>query len=137
MTIEIFLSFWQKVSPRLAFPGTQAGDDASYAEWEGKDCYGNNCKFQGMRKLDLKHGVVRTISSTGAWIRQWPPASLFLTPLSFLPPTPGLRTALQAVEGCGGAVEDDAFEDPAELHGVAVVAYGHPLEQGEQLVEDV
>ena len=33
MTIEIFKAFWQKVSPDLSFPGMQAGDDASYAEW--------------------------------------------------------------------------------------------------------
>ena len=62
MTIQIFLSFWQKVSPHLEFPLTQAGDDASYnSEWEGKD-FLEDCKFQGMRKADdQKHGIVRTI----------------------------------------------------------------------------
>ena len=38
----------------------QAGDDASYHEWtEG------NYKYYGMRKLDLKHGIVRTIYGDG------------------------------------------------------------------------
>ena len=58
MTVEIFKFFWQKVSPDLAFPGMQAGDDASYAEWEDEDGY----KCQGMRKPGgAKHGIVRTI----------------------------------------------------------------------------
>ena len=58
MTFEIFLAFWQKVSAHLEFPGTQAGEDASYSEWtEG------NHKFYGMRKVGggQKHGIVRTI----------------------------------------------------------------------------
>ena len=40
----------------------QAGDDASWNEWEGKDS-----KFQGMRKADAtKHGIVRTIVPGGS-----------------------------------------------------------------------
>ena len=54
MTIQIFLSFWQKVGPPLTF---MAGDEASYNEWED-----GNCKYQGMRKAGAaKHGIVRTI----------------------------------------------------------------------------
>ena len=44
MTIEMFKTFWQKASPHLEFPSTQAGDEASYAEWEGKDFFGNDYK---------------------------------------------------------------------------------------------
>ena len=63
MIIEIFKAFWQKVSPDLEFPLTQAGDAASYAEWE--DSY---CKYQGTRKPDggQKHGIVRTIFNDGS-----------------------------------------------------------------------
>ena len=63
MTIQIFLSFWQKVGLDLEFPEMQAGDAASYTEWE--DEYGYKC--QGMRKPDggQKHGIVRTIGSWG------------------------------------------------------------------------
>ena len=57
MTIKIFKAFWQKVSPDLEFPWTQAGDQASYTEWEDSD--GGKC--YGTRKLGLKHGIVRTI----------------------------------------------------------------------------
>ena len=69
MTFEIFFAFWQKVGPDLEFPGTQAGDDASYVEWT--DEY-NGCKFQGMRKPDggQKHGIVRTISNDGDFIEE-------------------------------------------------------------------
>ena len=62
MTIEIFTAYWQKVSADLAFPLTQAGDEASYAEWEDE----NGWKIQGMRKPD---GIVRTIRPDG-WIRE-------------------------------------------------------------------
>ena len=70
MTIEMFKAFWQRVSPDLEFPGTQAGEEASHAEWEGKDSDGDDCKFQGMRKPDggQKHGIVRTIDSDYGWI---------------------------------------------------------------------
>ena len=59
MTIEIFKAFWQRVSPDLEFPLTQAGDEASHAAWT--DEYGSEC--QGMRKPGdgQKHGIVRTI----------------------------------------------------------------------------
>ena len=59
MTIEMFKAFWQRVGPHLPFPGTQAGDDASYAEWTDWD--GN--KYQGTRKPGdgQKHGIVRSI----------------------------------------------------------------------------
>ena len=62
MTIEMFKTFWQKVSPDLEFPWTQAGDEASYAEWMD-----GNTKYQGMRKPDggQKHGIVRTIDRDG------------------------------------------------------------------------
>ena len=61
MTIEMFKAFWQRVGPHLPFPGTQAGDDASYAEWtEG------SWKYQGTRNAaGQKHGVVRTIPNGG------------------------------------------------------------------------
>ena len=56
MTIEIFKEFWQKVSPESL--AIEAGDKASYNEWEDED--GN--KNQGMRKADTaRHGIVRTI----------------------------------------------------------------------------
>ena len=61
LTVGIFFAFWQKVSPDLAFPVKQAGDDASYTEWtEGrKKCY-------GMRKVGgAKYGIFRTIWSNG------------------------------------------------------------------------
>ena len=62
MTIEIFKAFWQRVSPDLEFPLTQAGVDASPAEWT-KGIY----KFQGTRKSDnAKHGIVRTFSDDGS-----------------------------------------------------------------------
>ena len=61
LTIEMFKTFWQKVSPDLEFPWTQAGDEASYAEWTAK-MYGRDCKFQGARKPGAaKHGIVRNI----------------------------------------------------------------------------
>ena len=41
MTIEMFKAYWQKVSPDLEFPWTQAGDEAPYAEWMDK--YGDKC----------------------------------------------------------------------------------------------
>ena len=68
MTIEIFKAFWQRVSPDLEFPLTQAGDEASHAAWT--DEYGN--EFQGMRKPggDQKHGIVRTIDSDGDFIQE-------------------------------------------------------------------
>ena len=67
MTIEIFLSFWQEVGADLEFPGTQAGEDASYVEWQ--DVYGKN---YGMRKPggDQKHGIVRAISNDGRFIQE-------------------------------------------------------------------
>ena len=58
MTIEIFLAFWQKVSPDLT---VEAGDEASYIEWE--DVNGKN---YGTRKPgDAKHGIIRTINRYG------------------------------------------------------------------------
>ena len=59
MTIEMFKAFWQRVSPDLEFPGTQAGDEGSHAEWTNE--YGEKC--YGTRKLGggQKHGIVRTI----------------------------------------------------------------------------
>ena len=55
MTIEILKAFWQKVSPHLTI---EAGDEASYNEWEDK--YGH--KNQGMRMPDgARHGIVRMI----------------------------------------------------------------------------
>ena len=63
MTIEIFKAFWQKVSPDLEFPGMQAGEEASYVEWQDSD----GDKFQGMRKAGAaKHGIVRSISKYGS-----------------------------------------------------------------------
>ena len=61
MAVRIFNAFWQNVSPKLAFPGSQAGDDASYAEWaEG------SWKHYGMRKAGgAKHGIVRSIYYDG------------------------------------------------------------------------
>ena len=65
MTIEIFKAFWQRVSPDLEFPWTQAGDDASHVEW-GNDYY----KFQGTRMPGgAKQGIVRAIKP-GSWIRE-------------------------------------------------------------------
>ena len=67
MTIEIFKAFWQKVGPHLEFPLTQAGDDASYAEWEDEDGF----KYQGMRKADgAMHGIVRTFYSSDGCIEE-------------------------------------------------------------------
>ena len=37
MTVEMFKAFWQQTSPYLEFPLTQAGGNASYAEWEDID----------------------------------------------------------------------------------------------------
>ena len=66
LTFEIFLSFWQKVSLDLTFPGMQAGDEASYVEWtesDGQKCY-------GMRKPDgARHGIFRMIAP-GQFIRE-------------------------------------------------------------------
>ena len=66
LTFKIFLSFWQKVSPDLEFPGTQAGDEGSHAEWTNE--YGEKC--YGTRKLGggQKHGIVRTIANDGSFI---------------------------------------------------------------------
>ena len=70
MTIEMFKAYWQKVSPdllSLSFPGTKAGDEASYTEWSDEG--GNKC--YGMREPDgAKHGIVRTIYVDGDWIRE-------------------------------------------------------------------
>ena len=33
LTVENFLAFWQKLRPDLSFPGTKAGEEASYVEW--------------------------------------------------------------------------------------------------------
>ena len=67
MTIEIFKAFWQKVSPHLEFPLTQAGDEASPAAWT--DEYG--IKYQGMRNAGgAKQGVVRAIDSDGYFIEE-------------------------------------------------------------------
>ena len=49
----------------MPFPGTKAGDEASYATWEDSDGW----KYFGMRELGLKHGIVRTISNDG-WIKE-------------------------------------------------------------------
>ena len=58
LTVDIFFAFWQKVSPDLAFPVKQAGDEASYNKWtEG------SMKYYGTRKLGQKHGIVRTIAA--------------------------------------------------------------------------
>ena len=67
MTIEMFKAFWQRVSPDLEFPGTQAGEEASHAEWTNE--YGEKC--YGTRKLGggQKHGIVRTIRPDG-WIKE-------------------------------------------------------------------
>ena len=66
LTIEIFKAFWQKVSPDSLSLTIEAGDEASYNEWEDED--GN--KNQGMRKPDnARHGIVRTIRP-GRWISE-------------------------------------------------------------------
>ena len=60
MTFEIFLSFWQKVSPDLTIESFwhEAGEEASYSEWTEDNGY----KCYGMRNADgQKHGIVRTI----------------------------------------------------------------------------
>ena len=63
LTFEIFFAFWQKVSPHLTI---EAGDEASNIEWEGKDSYGNDCKFQGTRNAGgAKQGIVRTTNRHG------------------------------------------------------------------------
>ena len=65
MSVDIFFAFWQKVTPELEFPGTQAGDEVSYAEWT-KGRY----KYQGTRNAGgQKHGIVRTIEP-GDWIEE-------------------------------------------------------------------
>ena len=65
MSFETFLTFWKKVSPDLNLPGSQAGDDISYAEWT-ESIY---CKYQGMQKPGgAKHGIVREIG--GHWITE-------------------------------------------------------------------
>ena len=64
MTVGKFIAFWQQVSPHSSFPGTEAGDDVSYHEWEDKNgvkCYGS-MKFEAAVFNFLKHGIVRTIS---------------------------------------------------------------------------
>ena len=44
MTVEMFFTFWLRVSADLEFPGLRAGEDEqffpSYTEWEGKNDYG-------------------------------------------------------------------------------------------------
>ena len=65
LTFDVFKAFWQEVSPDLHFPGTIAGDDATYSEWEGEE-YGVACKFQGMRNAaGKKSGIVRSVSEYG------------------------------------------------------------------------
>ena len=39
LTFDIFKAFWQKASPHLPMPGSEAGDEASYLEWEEEDEY--------------------------------------------------------------------------------------------------
>ena len=56
-TIDHHKKGWAKMTPDVPFPGTEAGDQVSYAEWE-EDGY----KWQGMRKAGgVKHGLVRQI----------------------------------------------------------------------------
>ena len=63
LTFDIFMAFWQKLSPQLHFPGTIAGDDATCTEWE-ENKYGVTTKYFGMRKADgAKHGVIREVNS--------------------------------------------------------------------------
>ena len=72
MIFEIFLTYWKNASPEdLYFPGLQAGEDASYAEWT-EEKNGRTYRHQGMRKPlgfffggGEKHGIVRTIYSSG------------------------------------------------------------------------
>ena len=66
LTFEIFFAFWQKVSPDLAFPEMQAGDEASYVEWTGE----RGIKHQGTRKAGARHGIIRTIGNDGLWIEE-------------------------------------------------------------------
>ena len=67
MTVEMFKAYWQNVSPDLPFPGSQAGDAASYTEWTDK--YGSKC--QGMRNAaGQKHGIVRIICKYGSTIEE-------------------------------------------------------------------
>ena len=69
VTIEIFKAYWQNVSPHLLFPGTKAGDDATYYEWEEKK-YGDTWKHYGTRNVYFaKHGIVRIISKY-YWINE-------------------------------------------------------------------
>ena len=50
----------------MHFPGTKAGDDATYTEWEGQDWAGRPCKFFGMRNAaGKKSGIVRSVLSNG------------------------------------------------------------------------
>ena len=75
MFVPVFKAFWHKPdlplipgSLGLPFPGTAAGDNASYAEWtegSGDKCY-------GMRNADgQNHGIVRTIvPGDGGWITE-------------------------------------------------------------------
>ena len=50
----------------MPMPGTEAGDEAPYVEWEAKDADGNVCKYFGMRNAaGLKSGIVRTIDCVG------------------------------------------------------------------------
>ena len=47
------------MTPDVPFPGTEAGDEVSYAEWEE-----GGLKWQGMKKANgVKHGIVRKIYS--------------------------------------------------------------------------
>ena len=47
------------MTPDVPFPGTEAGDEVSYTEWEE-----GGSKWQGMKKANgEKHGIVRKIGS--------------------------------------------------------------------------
>ena len=66
LTFDIFKAFWQEGSPHLPMPGSEAGDEASYLEWEGKADWGNDCKYFGMRNAaGQKSGIVRMVSRMG------------------------------------------------------------------------
>ena len=55
LTIGTFKKSWLKMTSNLQFPGTEAGNEVTYGEWEEDDK-----KFQGMRKNGIvKHGIVR------------------------------------------------------------------------------
>ena len=53
--IEHYKKGWAKMTPDVPFPGTEAGDEVSYTEWEE-----GGSKWQGMKKANgVKHGIVR------------------------------------------------------------------------------